>query len=150
MLEYFTRMGIVYMAETGSPDPTNWSYRVSNELSNLAEDHRMLRVVLPDLLTLLAQILSHTYHLGVYVGVLRRHLLEFPLRLVELVLPSSPAPRGCFRVRKGRILKYLPPFYLPLLPLTLTETVPHPFFVGNPTVFLPTVTKSVGTVTTDF
>ena len=52
---------------------------------------------------------------------------------------------------KGGILKYLPPLYLPMLSFTLTKTVPQPFSVGNPTVFLLAVTKSIATaVTTDF
>ena len=52
---------------------------------------------------------------------------------------------------KGGILKYLPPLYLPMLPFTLTETIPQPFSVGHPTVFLPAVIKSfVTTVTNGF
>ena len=50
---------------------------------------------------------------------------------------------------KGGILKYLPPLYLPLLPFTLTETVPQPFSVGHPMVFLPAVEKSVVTAVTN-
>ena len=43
-------------------------------------------MVLPDLLTLLAQLLSHGGHLCIKVGVFRPDLFELPLCLVDLLL----------------------------------------------------------------
>ena len=63
-------------------DDLGW---LSDRFPDSSEDHRLLRVVLPDLLTLLAQILSHGGHLCVEVGVLRLDLFELPLCLVKLL-----------------------------------------------------------------
>ena len=41
-------------------------------------------------------------------------------------------------------------YYLPLLSFTVIETVPQPFFVGNPTISLSAVTESVGAVIDGF
>ena len=48
------------------------------------------------------------------------------------------------RIREGSLN-----IFLPLLPFTLTETVPQLFSVGFPTVFLPAVPKSVVTAVTN-
>ena len=55
--------------------------RMSYHFPDPAEDHRLLRVVLPDLLALLTQLLSHGSNLRGEVRVLRLYLLELlPVR----------------------------------------------------------------------
>jgi hypothetical protein len=60
-----------------------------NEFPDPAKDHCLLCVVLPDLLALLTQLLSHGCHLCVQVRVLCLGLVELLLRLVQF-LPVSP------------------------------------------------------------
>ncbi len=58
--------------------------RLPDQVPDPLEDHRMLRVVLPDFFILPAQLLGHGRHLRVEVGVLRLDLLELPFGVVEL------------------------------------------------------------------
>ena len=63
--------------------------RLSDPLPDLPKDHCLLRVVLPDLLILLAQYLSHSCHLRVEGGVFHFDMFELPLHLVKL-FPVRP------------------------------------------------------------
>jgi hypothetical protein len=54
-----------------------------------------------------------------------------------LVLSTKLARKS--EEEKEKILKFLPPLFFPMLPFTLTETVPQPFSVGFPTVFFSAV-----------
>ena len=60
-----------------------------NEFPDPTEDHCLLFVVLPDLLALLTQLLSHICPLCVQVRVLHLDLVELLLRLVQF-LPVRP------------------------------------------------------------
>ena len=65
----------------GFVDNLGW---LSDQLPDASENHCLLRVVLPNFFTLLAQHLSHNCHLCVEVGVLPPNLFELPLFLVKL------------------------------------------------------------------
>ena len=60
-----------------------------HQLPDSVEYHRMLCVVLPDILALLTQLLSHSCHLCVQVAILRLQLVKLLVDLVEL-LPVCP------------------------------------------------------------
>ena len=60
-----------------------------NQFPDPAEDHRLLRVILPDLLPLLTQLLSHGRYLRVQVSALRFHLVELlPVRPLRQLLEN--------------------------------------------------------------
>ena len=63
--------------------------RMPKQFSNPAEDHRLLRVVLQDLLALLTQLLNHGRYLFVQVRVLRVHPVELLLVRLLRQLPEN-------------------------------------------------------------
>ena len=65
--------------------------RMSHQLPDLAEDHRMFRVVLPDLFVLLTKLLSHCRYLCRQLSILRLHLLE-----LLLIRPLCQFPKDIF------------------------------------------------------
>ena len=75
--------------------------RMPHQLPDPAEDHCLLRVVLPDFLALLSQLLGHGRYLGGEVSVFRFGLLELlpvrPLRQLPEDIAGSVVVQGLVR-----------------------------------------------------